>query len=325
MTDYLRSLLKIREEIPPQEFPHPIFISGCMRSGTTFLLNLLHEHPDLLKVGVELNNIWTSIGGAPCGFNGLGPTSYRNADDVRPIYQHNMTHYFSRYIREAKTWRQHAIRAKYRYTYKTGGIFKNWDQLQLLNKSVHFVNKILYLHAMYPQSKFIFIVRDIYGQAASQKMHFEHEYNTNKRVPFLPKEERAYWTRKPEAQLTDEELQRSAIHHFNYIPQAWLQMNKLALAELSTLAEQQYMVINFETFVERKKETLEQIFEFLNVSLTPLSKIATKKRKLMNSRSPGDPLDKWKQILNNKEQAIIKSIINEYTDDYNTIYNQIDS
>ena len=35
-----------------------------MRSGTTFLVDKLSSHPQLLKIGVELNQVWTDIGGA---------------------------------------------------------------------------------------------------------------------------------------------------------------------------------------------------------------------------------------------------------------------
>jgi len=61
LNNSLRKLLKTEGEIPAKKANSPLFITGCMRSGTTFLVDNLSSHPQLLKIGSELNKAWEEL------------------------------------------------------------------------------------------------------------------------------------------------------------------------------------------------------------------------------------------------------------------------
>ena len=58
----LRELFGTHGEPRATPLEQPIFVTGCMRSGTTFLVDKMASHPQLLKIGVELNQVWTDLG-----------------------------------------------------------------------------------------------------------------------------------------------------------------------------------------------------------------------------------------------------------------------
>ena len=64
---FLRKALKTYPQPPSHEVEPPLFITGVMRSGTTFLVSKVVSHPQLLKVGDELDKDWNNIGGAQIG------------------------------------------------------------------------------------------------------------------------------------------------------------------------------------------------------------------------------------------------------------------
>src|SRR5690554_2697337 len=154
MCAFFAKLLNVPTEPAAKPFEDPVFLIGMMRSGTTLLMNTLSEHPQLLKAGFELNNMWTEIGGAPCS----GQCELRLASDLQAQYQNNVTAYFDRYIQKSKSFIRHLSRWSQKRHYGYGRIFYDWDNLFLMNKSPHLSNKISYINAMYPNAKFVVIV-----------------------------------------------------------------------------------------------------------------------------------------------------------------------
>ena len=151
MCAFFAKLLNAPTEPSGKSFNDPIFLVGLMRSGTTLLMNTLSEHPQLLKVGFELNKVWTDIGGAPCSVN----CNERTEHDFNPVYANNMTSYFTEYIENSKTVKGHLARWFAKRHYGSGGIFYDWENVRVMNKSPHLSNKIRYINAMYPNAKYI--------------------------------------------------------------------------------------------------------------------------------------------------------------------------
>ncbi|MBC8343105.1 MAG: sulfotransferase, partial [Bacteroidetes bacterium] len=203
-------------ELLPSDFRHPVFVLGLMRSGTSLLLNILSEHPQLLKIGVELNSIWTQIGGACC----QGECHYKTAKDVKPEYVVNMTNYFRESIFYYRSGRQAWKRFLFSRKYGSGGISKDWDQIIPVNKSPHLSNKALYLHEMFPESKFILIIRSIQSHSYSLKRHFEKDYEKRKLVNYLPQDGKNCWTRMWLEDLADKDQNRIFPSNFSLIPEA---------------------------------------------------------------------------------------------------------
>lgn len=144
-----RHRIGMEQEPSGQSFKHPVFITGCMRSGTSLLLGMLTRHPQLLQVGTELNDVWTDIGGGSC----LAGCEHKTAGDLDLSHAHDMTQYFSNYLSRAKLYRRRMTRLRNVAGKGTGRVRYDWRNLVPLNKSPHLINIIAYVHAMYPDSK----------------------------------------------------------------------------------------------------------------------------------------------------------------------------
>jgi len=186
----LRNFLGTHGEPLPKKSNMPLFITGCMRSGTTYLTNKLTGHPQLLKIGTELNSVWTKIGGASI----LRYCDYKGPENVNCYYTYQMSNYLFRFINESKSLKRHLMRANIYYSRKIGRISYDWDNLIPVNKSPHLMNKIGYVNKLFPQSKYIFIVRDIFGHSASMKVHFNTLYKNKQCIYYIPENPKACWS-----------------------------------------------------------------------------------------------------------------------------------
>ena len=50
LPSFLRNAFGTHGEPAPKPLAAPIFVTGCMRSGTTFLVDKMATHPQLLKI-----------------------------------------------------------------------------------------------------------------------------------------------------------------------------------------------------------------------------------------------------------------------------------
>jgi hypothetical protein len=86
----------IKRELRYREFKNRIFLTGCMRSGTTFLANLWSEHPQLFHLEGELLDTWTDLGGIDC----IGDRKYADRLDLKSEFIVNMESYFEQALLE---------------------------------------------------------------------------------------------------------------------------------------------------------------------------------------------------------------------------------
>ncbi|MDX1407573.1 MAG: sulfotransferase, partial [Saprospiraceae bacterium] len=186
----IRSMLAMESEPPGWAVPRTVFMTGCMRSGTTFLAGKLSQHPQILHVGSELKEVWTRIGGAPC--DTVCPARDESHFDVR--YAQHMAVYFNQYAREARRWRRRAMRWRHQRRTGSGRLTYDWERLICLNKSTHLTNKIRYVKALFPDSKWIVLVRSILGNAASTKMFFNRLHRDKGWYWSMPQTEHACWS-----------------------------------------------------------------------------------------------------------------------------------
>lgn len=311
--------LNLRTEIEPHYFQQPVFIVGCMRSGTSLLQNTLDEHPQLLKIGFELNDIWTAIGGANC----TRECSHKTVDDLDMTFAHNMTNYFSEAIREAKTPLRHIERMLNRWRQGSGGVFYDWENLVPVNKSPHLMNKVGYISAMYPEAKFIFIVRSIFGQSSSLKMHLDKYSKTDDIMGYLPHNSGSCWSILTEKDRSGLEPDRCYPGNFEMIPRAWMRLNSMALRDLGQLDDDRYVIISYENLVREQYNVLKRVFEFLDLNEKHREieeKLFSRSRKLMNNHT-GNPLTSWKEKLSIEEITAINKVIEEDYDTYLDIQN----
>lgn len=321
----LRKWLDMESEPTPQPFPAPVFIAGCMRSGTSMLVDKLTQHPQLLKIGVELNDIWTAIGDAPC----RAPCAYRNETHARPQAGYNMATYFAEFIRKSRSWRRHLMRAKNYFREDKGSIFLDWDNVVPVNKSPHLTNKLRYVHSLFPEGKILFIIRGIEGHSASMKIHFDRNYEETGLISYLPKNPKGCYSRVPQRARQPEGVfpERCYPGDFSIIPEMWIRLNQLALEDMSELPNGSYKVIVYEELVQNWDVVLRDIFDFLD--LEPKHESSTKKiiqsqMKIINTTTKGSPLEKWRRTLTKEEINEMYEVIERHQASYDAIMEQVE-
>lgn len=322
MCAFFANLLNVPTEPEAKPFKDPIFLIGLMRSGTTLLMNTLSEHPQLLKAGFEMNKAWTEIGGAPCSVN----CDERTEADFDPVFANNMTAYFTRYIEESKGFLRHLARWSAKRYYGSGAVFYDWENLYLMNKSPHLSNKIRYLNKIYPNAKYIVIVRSPFGQCASLKMHFLKVHKQSKLKFNLPIKPTSCWNNVQENKWNNFNKERLFPENSSLLGEAWLRLNKSIFTHLEEVPEENQIYFTYERFVNNKPEVLSQIFRFLELDKKHQRKeikILSKNPPIQNTSTKGDPLTKWSKFLTFEEQKQIAIIINRSIEDYNYIKSKL--
>ncbi len=302
---FLSRLFNVPTEKPAKEFRDPVFLIGLMRSGTTLLMHSLSEHPQLLKVGFELNTMWREVGGLK-GEKYACPRL--TEDDFKQQYLKNVVHYFSDYIADSKSILRHFSRLDQRRVHGSGGVFYDWDHVIPLNKSPHLSNKVRYLSRLFPRAKFIVLVRPIESQTASMKKHFQNADVQKGKKFFLPDEEGSCWSTL--APSNKQNSTQTANEDFSSIVKSWVSLNYVMLKDLEVV-DNPSLIIDYNDLVEDQSTTLTKIFSFLDLRREHKSKeekIVAKKRKIHNTTTKGNPLTKWKKNLSDSEKEQIKKV-----------------
>ena len=154
LPESLRNLFGTHGEPAARMTNAPLFVTGSMRSGTTFLVDKLSSHPQLLKIGVELNQVWTDIGGASI----KGTCDHKVAADASAEYTYQMTTYFANFIQESQSFKRKAMRRYAKYFHGLGRASYDWENIIPVNKSPHLMNKLGYVGALFPKSTLLLIV-----------------------------------------------------------------------------------------------------------------------------------------------------------------------
>lgn len=136
----------------------PNFIVGCARSGTTILSKWFHHHPDVANLS-EANDIWD-----PTGYPWASSTNGRSSP---PIWINPEAH-------TARWWqdnasRQTTIRAVF-------GVYQTLKYAKVfLNKSPLNTFRIPYLLTIFPNARFVHLVRDGRAVAHSYAKKQRHD------------------------------------------------------------------------------------------------------------------------------------------------------
>lgn len=109
--------------------PDPVFVIGCSRSGTTVTYETLASSPRFLKFGYEIPEFWNGLYGP---LNNGWHSEAATAGHARPAHRDAAMRHF--YQRLGQGW--------------------------VLDKTCINTLRIPYLHALFPQAKYVFIQRD---------------------------------------------------------------------------------------------------------------------------------------------------------------------
>ena len=302
----LENALNIKREIESSEFTAPIFLTGCMRSGTTYLASLVSEHPNILHLEGELNNIWTEIGGIDC----LHDRKYADRSHVEAKYISNMSAYFQRCYQEFTKSKYGIWRRILNLKNGSGGIAKAKNDLVLLNKSVHFINRTDYLLNMFPNARVILIIRPIESQVNSIKRHFEIKEKIGQYFNTPTGKESSWNSRKDqkERKWTVEDLANK-----------WIDLNITAIHDLKRNNESSYNILRYEDLVEKPEAVLKSLYSFLGKDYAAGHFKNLEKRKIFNSHTKGNPLTDWEKMLNKEEVNVINKIKEERRAEYDEI------
>lgn len=262
----------------------PVFIIGCIRSGTTILHRMMVEHlPECVPLDnhdFEGTRFW-SAHGLPigCPLTGARCAGMTASDlDVD---------------------RQERIRQALR---RRPG--------QIVNKNPHLSNKIGLLQSIVPEARFVHIVRSVLSVVSSTKLHFERvSAGRNKRgvsfVHYWPDEPLPCWwaVRDPDAGvaprsarerlrlLRDRWFRLPRADHVNrdvfsrrfpdatrYYPgegfdrlaESWITINANILRQVDALGlHEQHIVVTYESLVADPRSVLEQLAHFCGISDGP--------------------------------------------------------
>ena len=293
----------------------PIFLIGCMRSGTTLLSRVLSAHPQIVLLGLELLDVWTEHGAAPCEER----CEHRNASHFSATAQAQMTDFFETELKRSRSLRKHLGRAYRNLLYGYSRISYDWENAIALNKSPHLMNKVGYVNALFPNAHFIFILRDIFAHSASQKYLFEYGFEMYGRQRYVPDDENACWFYEDNAELSGTNVYPG---NFQLIPEMWLRLNRLALSEIDKIEPERVSLLTYENLVKDQKTELIKLYSQLPLMEEYqgiISMLSERVIRNKNTTTKGDSLTKWQQQLNIAEKEAIDRVIRANKTDYETI------
>ena len=140
----------VKSDGSPGKVTKPVFIVGCGRSGTTFLFNIMKKHPRLRATtgypDGEDHTGWIKHGG--CIISGLGHAH---------IEKGHTGYHYCLYMDE-KDVTPRVVESMHRYYHED--VLGGDGSKRVLNKCPHLSNKLRYVRAIFPDAKFIHIIRD---------------------------------------------------------------------------------------------------------------------------------------------------------------------
>jgi hypothetical protein len=132
----------------------PIFVVGTIRSGTTLLAEMLDRSPHIAYCPFELKDLWSQVGG-------ISMASAKTRDVICLEYS----------AKDTRTGQRENLLASFLQR-RTTCVGKA-PGATFLNKNPHLSNKLLLVHALFPDARFIWIHRELPQVVASIKRLFE--------------------------------------------------------------------------------------------------------------------------------------------------------
>lgn len=270
----------------------PLFLLGLMRSGTTYFRNVLANNSSIQVMGSEMNSFWTEVGLAPCGLVSSNHPMMKE-DATEQIRSNVKNHYLNRYER-----RNHPSRMLHRaYRKRKNGnetVLKFGQPYYLLNKSTHLNNKIGYINKIFPNAKYVVLIRDVYSQSASLLAHLEKLRKEGYKIQFSSDE-------KYGISFTKED-QAEAVKIEN-VASFWINQNLTLLNDLEAHAPNSYLVLDYAEVVSNLESVLFRLSNFLGFELT-----RSNDQKIINNYST-NPLDDWKGKLSSDQKESIARVL----------------
>jgi hypothetical protein len=224
--------------------PDPVFVVGCSRSGTTVTYETLAAAPQFSRFGWEIPQFWDRLYGP---LNNGWDSEAAGAEHARPQHRDAALRHF--YQRLGTGW--------------------------VLDKTCINVMRIPYLHALFPQAKFVFIQRDGRDNISSM-MDGWHHGRTDGRFELSQ-----FFGPFPEpvaiegGRFTEwafflapgwREYNRASLAEVCAFQ--WISANRLALDAKAGIPAQQWVQLRYEDIFERPVAMFREAFDRLGVPFT---------------------------------------------------------
>jgi hypothetical protein len=249
----------------------PIFLVGCMRSGTTLLADLLGWHPNIIHCPFELRGLWSREGKVPMA-------SPKTLDRKCPCLIEA----------DAKPYQAENLSRAFRGEMKKNRGSKNIDNAFFLNKNPHLGNKLPFVNALFPDARFIWIYRDMPSVTASLKKIL------NRKVIH-------YWPEKEEAEIVRcWECFFNGIPHqvdrkrcfpggeIKYIAEYWYETNRAISNFTKSIEPDRVFFIKEEELIKHPEKVLADCQSFLGLPIylpeNIIGKIDRNRNELWNKR-----------------------------------------
>jgi len=220
------------------EAPDPIFIVGCSRSGTTVTYETIAAAPGLLSFGWEIPEFWENLHGPQsCGWASHAAA----ASDARPEHRAAAQRYF----------------------------FERLGRGQVLDKTCINVLRVEYLHALFPNARFIYLHRDGRDNVSSLMEGWRHDghFGLTKLLGPFPCEvavnggEFADWSFfLPPGWQAYNDASLEDVCAFQ-----WLTANRMALDAGRLVPPAQWLPLRYEDVFDRPVEMFRRVFEWLEL------------------------------------------------------------
>ncbi len=221
--------------------PDPVFVLGCSRSGTTVTYETLAAAPGFHSLGVEIPEFWNDLYG-PLNNGWLSEAA--GAEQARPEHRQAALRYF----------------------------FQRLGRGQVLDKTCINTLRVPYLHALFPNAKYVFIQRDGRDNISSMMdgwrlgrsdgaFHLSQFFGPSPEpVAINGGEFREWHFFLPPGWRDYNQASLEQVCAFQ-----WLSANRLALEGKRLIAEDRWIQLRYEDLFERPVEMFQEAFARLDI------------------------------------------------------------
>lgn len=221
--------------------PDPLFVVGCSRSGTTITYETLVASGHFLSFGYEIPQFWDQLYGPHT--NGW-ESEAATAANARPEHRDSALRFF----------------------------YQRLGRGLVLDKTCINAMRVGYLHALFPQARFVFICRDGRDNVSSMIDGWKHGrtdggFGLAKFLGVFPEQVAIHDGAFREWHF----FIPPGWRNYNHAPledvcaYQWITCNRLALDAAAQLPGSQWIAIRYEDLVERPVETFRDVFERLGL------------------------------------------------------------
>lgn len=268
--------LKAREswwKLARPSMPDPVFVIGCSRSGTTVTFETLAAAPQFLSIGYEIPQFWNSLWGPH--HNGWD-SEVAGTQDAQPAHRDAALAYF--------------------YARLGAG--------QVLDKTCINVMRVPYLHALFPNARFVFIQRDGRDNISSMMDGWrkDRHFTLKQFLGALPAkvgiengefDDWAFFLPPGWRDLNTEPLAEVCAYQ-------WMTANRMALEAKETIPPEQWVHMRYEDIFDHPVEMFRDAFSRLGIPFDAAmeERCATLNRRPTSIVAGPPEKEKWRKSRN---------------------------